>query len=1229
MIRYAIIFFAAILPLAAQTSSLQGVIKDAQGASIPAAVVTITNTDTSAMRKEVSDDTGTYRFLLVQPGPYKLEVQKPGFSSKATNVLLQVDQPVNLDLQLEVGQTTNVVNVTAETTTINTENAAVGNPFTTDQIENLPLQTRNIVSLLSIEPGVTSTGNVMGSRSNQNNVTLDGADQNGFSGTAGFNAALPIPLDSVQEFKTTVGGLGADQGYTSGGQVTIVTKSGTNQFHGSLYEFNRNTDFEANDFFSNRAGVSRPALIRNQYGGTIGGPIKKNKLFFFYNFEGRKDRSQTAKTDQVPSPTLHQGIVEVLTKQSTTPVQLNAAAIQQIDPLGIGENPFVANLISQYPQGNNPLLGTDKGLNFYGLTFNAAQPLNNHVQVGKLDYTLNSKMTFSLRGTLNGASTVSTTGLAQFPGQSPSQETLDNSRGLSARYTYVITPNLVNAFNFGFTRGGQSSTGNLNVVPTFGFTALSPTPRASATITPVTNYTDDLTWTHGRHIIQGGMNFHHLEYTNYNYGNEPAYSFNNQTLLNLGNDISGDVTTFLQKTTPGVALSSVNNVASGFGAIFGMLNNASATDNFGVNGQAIPFGSPITREYKTNTPEFYIQDSWKVKSNFTFNYGLRYSIYGVPYEAQGVQVQPTVPLNTYFAQRQASANYGVPNYDAPDAYITYAISGPVNNGPGFYPTSYNDLAPHVGIAYSPTGELEKILGKGSVLRAGWAIIYDNYGTDMAANLASKGTPGLTNSATQLVNTNYTTALRYNGSTVPALTQPGGGAFPYTPPLAQAGFVSFEGVSNDLKAPYEQVMNLNYARPLPKHMSIEVGYAGRLSERGISQQDYGQPLSQFVDPKSGQSWQQAAGVLASLHNAGLTPAQVKANPSLVPLQPFFQDMVPGAAAAYLPGVSGATATAGIFYDAFQNFAGSWLDTLNEQDRIHQTGGGAANGGCLFITGCNTAFPTQFSGISTYSNDVHGAYNAALVTLRRTLYHGWGYDFNYTWSHAIDDGIGSTSPQNSFNPSQSMGPSSFDMRHQISANATVAIPVGKGKTIGSNMPMWADEIVGGWVASTLFTFYSGAPLNCTASSQYNVNYFSSSLCNLYPGLTSAPNAHLQTDQNGIPSLFSNTNVGADFVPGQPGIPGYNGLMRGLPFWNDDMALNKNFRLPKESMRLTLRIEAYNVFNKQEFHTPGLTISQLVGTTPFGSPSNFGALTNFGEITSSQSVPRVLQAVARFTF
>jgi hypothetical protein len=275
-----------VLPLAAQTSSLQGLISDPQGAIIPGAIVTLTNTDTSATRKEVSGDTGIYRMLQVLPGPYKIEVQKPGFKTNTTSLSLQVDVPATLNLTLEVGQVTETVNVTAEATQINTENATVGNPFTEVQVQQLPLQTRNVVALLSIQPGVSSTGQVLGARPDQNNVTLDGVDVNdnrGTTGNNGFNAVLPIPLDSVQEFRTTIAGQGSDLGHSAGGQVSIITKSGSNQFHGSAYEYNRNTDFEANDWFSNRAGVARPALIRNQYGASLGGPIKKNRLFFFFN----------------------------------------------------------------------------------------------------------------------------------------------------------------------------------------------------------------------------------------------------------------------------------------------------------------------------------------------------------------------------------------------------------------------------------------------------------------------------------------------------------------------------------------------------------------------------------------------------------------------------------------------------------------------------------------------------------------------------------------------------------------------------------------------------------------------------------------------------------------------------------------------------------------------------------------------------------------------------------
>jgi hypothetical protein len=196
---------------------------------------------------------------------------------------------------MELGQVTETVNVSAEVAAVNTQNATMGSPFTETQVRQLPLQTRNVVELLALQPGVTSTGQVIGAKADQNNVTLDGVDVNDSQGANGFNAVLPIPLDSVQEFRTTVAGQGADQGRSAGGQVSIATKSGSNAFHGSLYEFHRNVKTAANNWFSNRAGIARENLIRNQYGASLGGPIIKNRAFFFLNWEDRKDRSASAR----------------------------------------------------------------------------------------------------------------------------------------------------------------------------------------------------------------------------------------------------------------------------------------------------------------------------------------------------------------------------------------------------------------------------------------------------------------------------------------------------------------------------------------------------------------------------------------------------------------------------------------------------------------------------------------------------------------------------------------------------------------------------------------------------------------------------------------------------------------------------------------------------------------------------------------------------------------------
>jgi hypothetical protein len=1208
MTRFTIALLAGALSLAAQSSSsLQGVITDSQGSAIPEAVVTAKNQGTSAERRTVTNSLGEYGLLQMQPGVYVVSVEKPGFRMEKTDLTLQVDTPSTLNIKLEVGQVSETVNVTASATVINTENASVGNPFTETQIKEIPLSTRNVVALLSIQPGVTSTGQVVGSKPDQNNVLLDGVDVNDNQGANGFNAVLPIPLDSVQEFRTTVAGLGADLGRSAGGQVAIVTKGGTNQFHGSVYEYNRNTDFAANSFFSNKNGVGRAALNRNQYGAALGGPILKKKVFFFFNYEGRKDRSATAKTDTVPSATFRQGIVEVQEKSGQI-VQLSPTAVASIDPLNKGENPYILSLMQQYPQGNDPSAASDKGLNFNDLLFNAPNVVNNHAMVGRMDYNIDSagRHTLMVRGTLNGASQTGTT--AQFPGQASASETLDNSRGVAARYTAVISTHLVNNLNYGYTRLGTSATGNENVIPTFGFTALQATPRPSQRDAPTTNITDDLTWTKGRHTIQFGVNLRFQDNLKQAFNNEPSYSFNRNTLLGLGNDIDNDVTAYLN----GAALSSTTNVTNAFGAILGLINNYGATYNYLVNGTAIPFGQPLTYNFGSHQSEEYAQDTFRWKQNFTVTLGLRYSLFEPPQAYNGQQVSPTTNLNQYFAERVGAQAAGIPGNSLPDAFISWGIGGPENNGPNYYPTDKKDLAPRAAIAYVPMGGsmMEKIMGKGSVLRAGAGIVYDNYGSAMVQDFATSGSPGLASTVAQPVNTNFTTGFRYGGSSLPALPTLAGVSFnpTYTPPLVTGGFTTFEGVASNLKAPYEYTLSANYARPIPHKMTIELGYAGRLGHRGLVQSDLAQPLTLFKDPKSGQTWAQASKVYEVLADNGLTAAQVKANPSLVPVEPFFEDMFPGAKNEYITG----GASANYFYDLFGNYAGSDLDTLNDMDRIRQ-----ANGGCVSLYGCNTFYPMQDSGLESFVNAGKSAYHAATVVLRRAVQNGWGYDFNYTFSHSLDNGSssetsGGAALQDAFNPNAYRGPSDFDARHTFTADAVVQIPIGKGRAFLNTIPRWLDYGIGGWQVAILMSGHTGNPVNVSDAGIYNVNYEYSALGILRPGST-LPSNGIQVDQNGVQSIFANTSAVNSFVGQYPGTVGTRGILRAPGTFDTDMALSKSFRI-HESHRVSLRAEAFNAFNNVFFGTPSLSLA---------SP------TTFGEITSTNNSARVMQGAIRYEF
>jgi hypothetical protein len=1247
-------FIVAAASAFGQSTALRGAIIDPQGSAIPEAMVSLSNADTGLIRQVVTNGGGEYQFVQLAPGTYKLIATKPGFSiTTKADIKLLVNTPATLDLRMELGKTEEVVNVQAETSTINTVDASVGNAFSEVQVRQLPLETRNVVQLLSLQPGVTTNGEVLGARRDQNNITLDGVDVNdnqnaglvtqntttgntyqgvngnGANVNSGFNSVLPIPLDSVQEFRVTVGGQGADQGRSSGGQVVLVTKSGTNQLHGSLYEYNRNTATSANTWFNNQAGVPVQQLVRNQFGASIGGPIKKDRLFYFINWEQRVDASSVAQVRAVPSESLKQGILQVqLTDgsvQSIAPQQL-----PQVDPLGIGLNAGYQRILNQYPAGNDPAYGQDGGLNFSGFRFNAPDHLNNMAWVAKIDYKLDGagKHNLSLRGTL--ADNTEDQILAQFPGQGPASTERDNNKGLSARYTWIITPSLINSFNYGLTRLGQEFSGVGGTGFQFEPTALAPlenwSARAKGRTNPLNNFVDDVTWTKGKHTVTMGLNLRFNRNNISAFTNSfPLYAYGATELIGLGEDIDNSVASYLNLPA-NLQLANPTAVTNAAASLLGILNDVFVTYQYNKSGQVLPQGTPQQRSFVSRAYAGYVGDAWRISHSLTLTLGLRYENFRPPYEANGLQVDTTTPLNQFFAQRNGLQAQGVPANRMSDFTLSYALNGPANGKPSWWSPDNLNFAPRFALAYAPTngtGLLGKIFGRNGAFRVGGALAYDQFGEDLIANFDQYGSLGLSNPTNFPDSYSFSTSPRFNGS-YPALPPAATGGFPYTPPAIAAITGTFLGISPDLKTPYSIVLNASLSRELPGKVTMEVGYVGRLSRRLLMEGDVYTPDENYKDPGSGVTWQQNAMTVYNLANslakqagvpynnaASLIATQVMNNPGLVPNLPFVNDVWPGYKNFYFPG----SASANYFYSVYGVFGSSFLDSLHAADRIS---GAYLPGKCLSAPGCYTFFAQQGSTMPMWMNAGEANFHGLTVALRRRYSNGLQFDFNYTLSHSIDNGSAAESGageqgasiQDIYNLGAFRGSSDFDIRNNFNANFMYALPVGKGRLLLSHAPGWVDQAVGGWNVSGIIRYSTPLPSAVGGDLAYNTNYWLSSLA-VVNAPTSSGGVHV--DNNGNPSLFTNTIMSNNFQDQPPEGAGTRAAVRLAPIFNVDIAVSKIFRMPWEGQRLQFRAEAFNALNHPNFTNPSLSLESPL---------------TFGEFQGTLD-PRSMQFALRFEF
>lgn len=1244
LLGIALLTLTVVLSVLAQaTTSLRGVVTDQTGAVIPGAVVSMTNSGTGFKRQALTGEDGVYQFLQVPPGTYQVTVEKAGFTTVSRDtVQLQVNTPGTLDLRMEVGATSDVVNVEADATAINTVDASIGNPFSEQQVRQLPLETRNVVELLSLQVGVTPTGEVLGARRDQNNITLDGADVNnnqnsglvaqstatgtgGYQGSnangaqtnAGFNAVLPIPLDSVQEFRVTVGGAGANEGRSSGGQVALVTKSGTNQFHGSLYEYNRNTATAANTWFNNESGVPVQPLVRNQFGASAGGKIVRDRVFFFANYEQRIDASGVSQARQIPSDSLRQGFLKFQLQDGSTQT-LTPAEVKLVDPLNIGVNQSMQTVLNQYPEGNDSSYGQDNGLNFSGFRFNAPSHLNDRAVVTKFDFhpDAGGKHIFSIRATV--AHNTDDTILAQFPGQSPASTLQDRSWGLAGQYTFTPAPSVVNVLNIGFTRFAQAYSGVSG--PVLFMNPLDSLQNYSARATtqhlPTFNPSDDLTWSRGKHTITTGLNLRFIHNNTSQYASSYAhYGFGATELIGLGADIQNALTAYIQNRTgnPNAQLADPTSAAYGMAVLLGLTNDDFHTNQFDKSGNPLPQGTPQARSFIEHDYGAYVSDTYRATRELTLNAGLRYENFRPIYEASGTQVAPTVPLNQYFAVRNYLQGQGVPGHLMPNSMLQWDLNGPANGKQNWWSPSNLNFAPRVGFAYSPQGRgglIGKLFGKSGAFRGGAGLVYDRFGSDLVAQYDQYGSIGLATATNFADSYSFSTSPRFTGS-APQLPANPTEPFPYTPPPIAAIVGDFLGIANNLKPPYSYVLNASFERQLPGNLTLEIGYTGRLSHRLLLEGDVYTPLEYFKDPKSGITWEQNNASVRSLFDSGLTVQQVQNNPSLVPTLPFVENLFPALKNISFPG----SASANYFQCVYGDYNGSYLDCLHALDR-NQTDS-YIPGQCITITGCYTFFNIQGSSMPTWMNAGVAEFHGMTASLRRTFHNGISFDFNYTWSHSIDNGSSTESGagkqgaaiQNIFNTKEFRGSSDFDMRHNISGNYLFELPIGKNKALFGNAGRVLDGFIGGWQMSSVMRYRTGLPTTIAGNLAYNANYWLSSLAIRTKPLKTG----LTFDQNGAPSIFSNTNATNSFEDERPGHTGDRAVVRLASFFNSDLTLQKTFKLPKEGQTIRFRAEAFNVFNNVNFTNPSLAL-----TAPL----------TFGEFQQTMP-PREMQFALRYEF
>jgi hypothetical protein len=1255
------------------SGTVVGTVTDPGAAVVPDATVTLQNKATNSQATQATNSAGQYTFPNVAPGNYRITVKKDGFRA-ATVEDLQVDvaKSFNVDVRLEVGQVNDSVTVTTEARVeLQTTDAQVGDVIGGTTLVRLPTLQRDASELLTLQPGTTpydtpannnfgnNGGTVAGARSDQNSISLDGIDitDNTLGGGPTAVNFIPTGVESLDEFKVGVTNANATFGRSSGGQIALISKSGTNSFHGDGYWFHQGDSLNANSWTLNRVGQKKAPLDDNREGVSIGGPVFRNRTFFFSNYEVRRFPASQEITHLVPTDTLRNGILEFKDASGTlrqynlaTDTHCGPAQNLACDPRLIGISPTVQALFKLNPPGNDTSVNGADGNNVDGLRATAPAPRKNDFITFRLDHNFTDRLHFF-------GKYIYSRGLA-FSNNNPQIDTLGGQTSLTSRadargdgaigaLDYQFNNYVTNTLRFGWIRsratnpalspsdsatqlalaGTSTPAGFVALAPGLAATGLLDVPidvdtqraRSQANFQRTKQFVDDVTWVKGKHTIVTGLDIRWFPLIAQR--NDKVISSLASLVATMDADVGGSqkltpanrppvctaaITTFCLQSTDVVKWDRL------YAATLGIVDNVSvlAVRDGQLNPQ--PFGTPLVADTTSRSYDFYAQDTWRIKPTLTLTYGLAYGWQTPPHEKQGKQTFIVNAANNQFLTADGYINAKEQAALAGNAFNPTLGYLPIKQSgrSDIYNVDYGNIAPRISAAWSPSyadGFLGRMFGNGkSVVRAGFGIFYDRINNVQSVEIPQLGV----GFAQTLV---LKSPLCDAAGSAGANCIPGAGATN----LGSSGFrvgvdgtiptPAFPAVTSPVvpRDPFGEILsfavdpNFKVGRSYSFDFTVQRELPGNmLMEVGYIGR-LGRDLPNSVDFDSSPYMlkdQKSGQTFAQAFDAVANAVAVNQN---VVDQAWFENQLPGLGLGCGPKGSNISSTQCLLSQDTADFQSRFVSSL-----FQTIGFDRKALGLLPYNNLQVVLALFMRTHNDFSN-----YHAATFTLRKRPSHGLQFDLNYTFSKSLDQ-VGTVQNNagtyaTSFNRNLQYGPSLFDRKHVFNAIFNYDLPAGKGHRFSFSNSV-ADKLLAGWYVSGVFRANSGAPLTVTGG-DFGGGPFASSV-NLIPtvdpgsigggahrGVTGSGGFGTAGDVN----LFANPGAAAsDFrapLLSSDGRDGSGNPLRGLGLWNLDARLGKvtSFR---ERFKVEFSADFFNLFNHVNFFDPSLNIN---------NPANFGVI------------------------